>query len=250
MMEKNFKNSDIDDLLKDWEENRLSAVDDDELSDSLLDFIDEDTDIEELLDAHIHSLAVEEKKVKTRRKRIGMISAAATLALLISAVAFFMRESTSTIETPETEKTLMAYQTATEEPINEPAKHTDNAPAIVKEGNRNIESHIKRGNKMSTELVAETSTNEEYPVQVTSREMEIAQTLSEIDISFENLFGNAFADLSLREAEIIPANLFFEDDSYHLDDVPNGGNTFEINLINTFNEMKSYNINLNFETNY
>lgn len=250
MMDKDFDNKELEKLLKDWEENRLSAADDEQLSDKLIDFIDEDINIEEMLDIHIHNLAIEEKEVKSRRKRIGVISAVATVALLISAVIFFMRESTSPIETSGTEKTLMAYQTETEEPINEPAELTEDSPALVKEGNKNIDSHIKRANKPTAELVAETSTKEEYPVQATPKELEIAKTLSEIDLSFENLFGNTFEDLSLNETDIIPTSLFFDDASYYQDDGLYGGSTFEMNLINTFNEMKSYNINLNFETNY
>lgn len=250
MMDKDFDNKEFDKLLKDWEENRLSASDNEQLSDKLIDFVDEDIDIEEMLDAHIHNLAIDEKNIKSRRKRIGVISAAATVALLISAVIFFMKENTSTIETHETEKTLMTNQTVIEKPIIEPAERTDNATAVAKEGKRNIDTHIKRANKLPTKLVAETSNKEEFHIQATPKEMEIAKTLSEIDLSFENLFGNTFEDLSLNETGIIPTSLFFDDAPDYIDDDLYGVRTFEINLINTFNEMKSYNINLNFETNY
>lgn len=244
-MEKDTTNKELDRLIKAWTDESLTAEPDSEAADRLIGFIENDIDIEELLEEHIHQLAAKEKvqgkRNKRRRIKIATVSTAASLAFILSAAMFILRENTSTISDPELKESLMAYQAVTE------SKSTV-AISSVEELTINEESPengIKEKVKKSSSKVSTKPNSEEAELMITENatEAEIAKALSEIDLSFESLFGNSLEDVSINCACIIPKSLFSTDD-YTID--ASALNKFETNLISALHDMKSLNIKLEF----
>lgn len=262
MMEKDSDYSDLDNMLKDWTENLLYPEEDRDLTDKMIGFAEEDTDIGQpdtdikcILEAHIHRLALEERAAKNRRFKVAVISSAASLALLVSAAAFLLRGNISVTETTVPDTSLMAERTETSQPAPAPEKATAEMPnaetpkaeTIVK---ATTAKKPLRSNKPAKHAEdAAKNGNEEYLAEATRAEKEIASAIAGIDFSLANIFGKTFEDISLAEAEILPGNIFSDDETFSQGDAGKAVNTLESNLITTLHEMKRLNINLNFETN-
>ncbi|MDO4335018.1 MAG: hypothetical protein Q4C37_04205 [Bacteroidales bacterium] len=257
MMEKDSDYSDLDNMLKDWTDNLLSAEEDRDLTDRLIGFAEEDTDIgqtdtgiEEILEAHIHRLALEERAARNRRIKVAVISSAASLALLVSAAAFLLRENISVTETSVPDTSLMAVRTETAQPAPAPEIATAETPEAESIAKASAAKKPQRSTTLAMPAKDSGSNgNDEYLAEATPAEKEIAAAIAGIDFSLSNLFGTTFEDISLAEAEIIPKKIFSENESVSTGEAGKAANTLETNLITTLHEMKRLNINLNFETN-
>ena len=263
-MEKDSDYSDLDKMLRDWTDNLLSPEADRDLTDRMIGFMEEDSDmehtvtdteeagsdIEEILEAHIHSLALEERAAKMRRIKVAAISSAASLALLVSAAAFLLRGNISATDPTGPEMPSMAERTETTQPAPTPEKATAEMPKTETIATATTaKKPLRRSKPMKPAEDSDRNGNEEYLAEATQAEKEIASAIAGIDFSLSNLFGKTFEDISLAEAEILPGNIFSDDETFSPGDAGKAVNTLESNLITTLHEMKRLNINLNFETN-
>ncbi len=224
-MEKDYTDKELERLIGDWADELLPQDIDDQIADSLMDFVEnDDTEIEEneLLDFHIHQLAMEETIAKSRKwKRVISFVAAASVVILFGAIIFVAtREYTA-----PTEKILAIENQVEPHPLaidNElPSAKVDSSlittPKAMVKDNPKVASNSA---PKSIHRVRTAVSKEAEP------ELSLIETFTEINTGVENLVDNAKECISMTNENL---------------------NMMEANLINALYEIRSANIELNFD---
>lgn len=224
-MEKDFNEQKLDQLIRDWTDELLPKDLDDQITDSLLDFIETDEaeiDVTEFLDSHIHQLAMEEKMAKRHKwRRVFSAVAAAAVVLLVGTIIFL---STHEHSSP-TEKILAIEKRVAPQPVaneNElPIAKADSSllttPNAVTKENPKVAS-----NSTPKRIHTERTT----PPKEAEQELSLIETFAEINTGVENLVDNARECLTMTNENL---------------------NVMETNLLNALFEIRSANIELNFD---
>lgn len=231
MMEKDYKKLQSDELIRDWTEGQLPSDIDNQVADRLLDFIENDDmeiDVKELLNLHINDLAAEEGIRKRNNWKIFVASvAAASVVLLFSAAIFIMTRE----QTPQPESATLSVENKTDD--NPIAIKSVVLPAIADSTKtEQAESGIKEKPK-----VASNSNHKRHDAQKASRVTEktpeyiLTETLAELNAGMIEMVDNTMECLSMTN-------------SREMQDL----NVIEVNLINALYEIRSLNIDLNFNT--
>ncbi len=225
MMEKDYTDKELERLIGDWADELLPQDIDDQIADSLMDFVEnDDTEIEEneLLDFHIHQLAMEETIAKSRKwKRVISFVAAASVVILFGAIIFVATREPSS----PTEK-ILAIE-------NQPEPHPvviDNELPIAKRDSA-ILTTPKAMMKENPKVASTSSPKRIHRARATSPketepEISLIATFTEINSGVENLVDNTRECITMTNENL---------------------NVMETNLINALYEIRSANIELNFD---
>lgn len=263
MMEKDLNERQPDKLIQDWTEGLLDSDTDRRIADSLLDFVDTnytENDVEDLLDFHIHRLAVEEAMSKRRKWKTLLYSVAAASVVIFIVAAIFLTTHEYGLKTDKTalaaENQLKDKTAAVdcESPVTiADSSKTIVAKAVIK-GKSEIMSFPKRkrnhAGKETTQHEATTKPN-------------LTETIAEINAGLASMVDNAKECMDMSTVSLRHVNLFSgSNESIGFDLIPDeyssiqhSGqmqelNIIETNLINTLYEIRNLNIDLNFETEY
>lgn len=261
MMEKDLNKTQLDKLIQDWTEELLTPDTDDQITDSLLNYVDNDDteiDVNDLLDLHIHQLAMEESMTRRRKWRIFVSSvAAASVVMLIVASIFISTRQ----HDPHTDKKTLAIENKAEaKPI---ALNLGQSVVITDSSNMQLANAIIKSkpkapynsNHKTNHAEKAMKQKEETP------ELILTETLAEINTGLANMIDNTKECLSVTNVSLLPVNLFSDNnesnslelntDEYsstqssgQMQDI----NIIKTNLINALYEIRNLNIDLNFKT--
>ncbi len=229
MMEKDFNDKELDQLIRDWADELLPQDIDNQITDSLISFVDEDEegpDVNELLESHIHQLATEESMAKHRKWRsvIPYVAAASVVIFIIAAVFLISRDHTSPTEN------IFAVENQDED---KPDAIDNGLPIIKADSSQMIttpKATIKEEPKMaSNSMPKRNHRGKAIQPKEASTELRLVETFAEINAGLGNMDENALECISMTNEHL---------------------NVIENNLINALYEIRSINIDLNFETEY
>lgn len=230
MMEKNLNEQQLDRLIRDWTDDRLDEHLDKEITDCLTEFAEDDleidadnVDIENLIDMHIHHLAMEEHAERLRKwKVIASCAAAVTIAIMTVAALFF---------------TTNEYGHKTNEKILVVESQVEDLPIVDSPGSRHAATEADSSKTESSKAVIKpipeaspTTTHTGHRILTaklpdTPPEHILSETFAEINNGIVGFTDDVQESLDMQTLSII-----------------------ESNLIETLQEIKSLNITLNFET--
>lgn len=211
-------------LLSLWEERRLPEQEDREVSDALLSFLDEDfpdvyspeeaDTLSNILSDHIHNLAEDEKRLRRKRLTALIMSAAASLLIIIGGIAVYNMEnldgqdkllaevsqynsSAQDSAGPEYADTSATVNNSQATAAGYPANIADNSlsssgkriqstPSIMgDERKTNSKNKYNRPQKILTK-------QNDAPAALSSDATELVDALEDIGSSLDNLFAEAF----------------------------------------------------------
>lgn len=263
MMGKDLNKQELDKLIRDWTDGLLDSDIDNQIADSLMNFVkNDDTEIDgtDLIDFHIHQLATEENLTKRRRWRIFVSSvAAASVVILITASIFLTTREPGLHADREI---LVAERQTEDTPVvinrESPMTIADSSNMILAKATVNEMSEVaantdrKRTHRGKAKNQTEATT-----------ELSLIEAITEINAGLGNMVENTKVCMNMTDASLLPAGLFSDDnESYDIELASdeytslqyNGQiqkvNVIENNLINTLYEIRNLNIDLNFETDY
>ena len=261
MMEKDLNEQEFDKLIQNWTDDLLAPDIDNQITDSLMAFVENDDteiDVNNLLEYHIHQLALEENMKKRRRWRISISSVAAASVAIFIGISIFLNmykfdshtdKQTFTVEN-QTEHIPVAINSKL------PANIIDSANMILAKATINDNSEGGSNSKPKRIHAGKIK----QPKEV-SPEEKLIETIVDINVGLGNMIENANECLSMANVSLLPVNLcsdINESDNYeliskeyslqqHTEQVQKI-NIIESNLINTLYEIRNLNIELNFET--
>lgn len=253
---------DLDKLLADWTEGLLPHDEDTEVTEKLISFIEDDTDIEGMMDAHIHGLAQNDIIYKSRLKRLSWISAAASVCLIVIASIMLLRDNS----VPTNSQTELLTQTDIEtEAVIAHSEPDDDARAVnidnieiksdeapTAKANDNFGNEPKQPTSPKP-VVPKARQSEEQALKEAIRDMiaetsrhekELANTLAEIDINFSDILDDALADMA-NDTELMSCDNLMKFNT--LDNDSPRRNVFVANLIDAFSSMKHLDVDINFQ---
>ncbi len=225
MMEKDFNEQELDQLIRDWTDELLPQELDDQITDSLLDFIETDEDefdVTELLDSHIHQLAMEEKMAMRHKwRRVFSAVAAAAVVLIVGTLIFI---STHEHSSPS-EKILAIENQVVHHPVaienDVPIAKADSS--LLTTPNAMTKDKPKVASNSSSKRIHTARTT---PPKEAEQELSLIETFAEINTGVENLVDNTRKCITMTNENL---------------------NVMEMNLINALYEIRSANIELNFD---
>ena len=261
MMEKDLNEQQLDRLIRDWTDELIAQDIDDQITDSILNFVDNDDtemDVKDLIDFHIHQLAIKESLTKRRKWKILLTSVAAALIAILIVAAIF--QTTHEHGTHYLKETLVASNTVDDNAIvinsGEAAILADStnkmsSEAVIKEKPL-IASDSNRKRNHSRKALKQTET---------VAELVLTEAIVEINSGLVSMVDNAKESMKMTNVSFLP-EVYYSDDneSTGLDQIsegyssqPHSGqmqrlNVIETNLINALYEIRNLNIDLNFET--
>lgn len=227
-MEKDYKEKELDQLIRDWTDELLPQDIDNQITDSLIDFVDNDDmefDVQELLDSHINQLAIEESMAKHRKwKNFIPYVAAASVLILIGVNVFLTTRQHDSL----TEKVLVLENQVKNKLIATngelPVIVSDSSNIIIPKAAIEEKSKIASNSTPKRNLRGKASHQKEA-----STELRLVETFAEINAGLINMDENALECISTTNEHL---------------------NVIENNLIEVLYEIRSLNIDLNFETEY
>ena len=260
MMEKDFNEQQLDRLIQDWTDELLPQDVDTQITESLLKFVDNDDNeinVEDLLDFHIHQLAMEEKMTKRLKWKFFISSvAAASVVVLIIAAIFISKhklDSHSDMETLIVENKAAVDSIIINKEI--PAIIPDSSNMILAKATIKGQTQIASNSKQKRAQVRKASKQKE---DIT--EQKLIETIAEINAELDNMVDNAKECMRMTNASLLPGNLFSDINEYDsfesISDEYSSSrhseqmqklNIIETNLINALYEIRKLNINLDFE---
>lgn len=261
MMEKEMNKQQLDKLIKDWTDELLASDIDDKITDNLIDFIedeDTETDVNDLIDFHIHQLAIEESMTRRLKWRVLVSSVAAASVVMLIGTAIFI----STLQhDPHTDKKTLAVENKAEaKPI---ALNIGQSVVIADSSNMQLANAIIKSkpkapynsNHKANHAEKAMKQKEETP------ELILTETLAEINTGLANMIDNTKECLRGTNVSLLPENLFSDINEYESSEsisdeyssTPHSEqmqklNIIENNLINALYEIRSLNVDLNFNT--
>lgn len=252
MMEKELNKQQMDELIRDWTEELLPPEMDEHIADNLLDFVDNDDtelDVKDLLDFHIHQLAMEERVTLRSNWKILVASvAAASVAVLVIATTFIITQEND----QHTDKVTIADPNSRVSHLSRAQGNIGAEPYFFSDSTENrqigAEEKIPPATHANTKMIAKTALNsgrkrirEERTMKQNEEtpELVLAETLAEIKAGFISMTDNTKESLNMTNESLLPVNLT----SDYLEH-----NIIETNLINALYEIRNLNIELNFET--
>ncbi|MDE6636895.1 MAG: hypothetical protein K2K32_01515 [Muribaculaceae bacterium] len=261
MMEKDFNEHEFDKLIQNWTDDLLTPDMDNQITESLMDFVENDDteiDVNNLLEYHIHQLALEENMKKRRRWKIFFSSVAAASVAIFIGVSIFLNMHKSD---SHTNKQTLIVKNQTEdipEAINSklPVNFIDSANMILAKATINDKSEGKSNSNQKRNLAGKA-----IKIKEPSPEAKLIETFDEINFGLENMIDNAKECLDMTNMSLLPMSLFSDiNDSenfeliseeyslpQHTEQVQKL-NIIESNLIKTIYEIRNLNVELNFET--
>ncbi|MDE5795439.1 MAG: hypothetical protein K2I08_12050 [Muribaculaceae bacterium] len=261
MMEKDLNKQELDKLIQDWTDELLTPEIDNQIADSLMDFVENDDteiDVDDLMDIHIHQLAIEEKMSKRRKWKIFVASvAAASVAVIIVASMFLttLENGSHTNLQPR-----MAENKAKEMPI----EATRKLPMTIADSSSMILS--KAAVKCRSEVGSKPTKKREHAEKVnkpkeSATELNLIEAIAGINAGLDNMVENTKVSMNMTNVALLPVILFSDNnESDNIEIIPTEYsssqnseqmqrlNIIETNLINTLYEIRNLNIDLNFET--
>ena len=260
MMEKDFTEQQLDRLIQDWTDELLPQDVDTQITESLMNFVDNDDieiDVKDLLDFHIHQLAMEEKMTKRRKWKFFVSSVAAASIVILIVTAIFI--SKHKFDSHSDMEALIVENNADYDPI----VINKEIPMIIPDSSNMILA--KATIKKETEI-ASNSKRKRAPVRKALKQKEditeqkLIEAIAEINAGLDNMVDNAKECMRMTDVSLLPENLFsdinesdsFESISDEYSSSRHSGqmkklNIIETNLINALYEIRNLNIELNFE---
>lgn len=253
-MEKEMNQQQLNELIQDWTEDKLPAAEENEITDRILDFVendDEEIDVEEFLDLHIHQLAEEEGRGGRSKWKIFVASvAAASVVLLAIATTFILtQENGQNTDTEILALERSAEGTSTAIDLGLPTTMAEAADGRIDHSSKGQE--LRRSKKRichDDSTIAKTRKNGSTPKHREEKTMKLnkempelilAETLAEIKAGLVSMADNTMESLNMTNECLVPVNM--ASDEYE-------PNIIETNLINAIYEIRTLNIKLNFET--
>ncbi len=260
-MEKDLNKQELDKLIEDWTDELLPKDIDNQIADSLMDFVendDNDIDVNDLIDFHIHQLAIEENVTKRRRWKIIISSVAAASVVIFTIAAIFLKNYDNASHTNK--QTLVAENQAKEMPIEVtrklPQTIADSSSMILAKAAVNCRSEV--GSKPTKKRNHGEKTNKQNE---STTELNLIEVIVEINAGLDNMVENTMESMNMTNVSLLPVNLFSNDnESNNIEFISNEYsssqnseqlqklNIIETNLINTLYEIRNLNLELNFET--
>ncbi|MDE6696213.1 MAG: hypothetical protein K2K25_04985 [Muribaculaceae bacterium] len=261
MMEKDLNKQEFDKLIQNWTDDLLAPDIDNQITESLIAFVENDDteiDVNNLLEYHIHQLALEENMKKRRRWKIFFFSvAAASVAIFIGVSIFLNMHKFDS----HTDKRTLTVENQTEDfPVSINSKLSvniiDSANMKLAKATINDKSEEKSNSKPKRIHAGKIMEPKEV-----SPEEKLLETIVDINVGLGNMIENANECLSMANVSLLPVNLFSdinESDNYELISKEYSSqqytervqkiNIIESNLINALYEIRNLNVELNFET--
>ena len=256
MMEKDLNKQQRDKLIRDWTDDLLDTDMDDRITDCLMDFVendDTDVNVADLIDSHIHQLAMEESITKRRKWKIIVSSAAAASVVLLIVAAILL---TAHPYGSQTDKKIIAVENIDEgNPTaikgGSPLKITGSAKMLMAKAVIKGKSEIETYPSLQRERQVKEARQKEA-----ATEPDLSETIAEINAGLVSMADNAKECLNMTNVSLLPENLFSDSNDSNGDEHPSPQyigqmqelNIIETNLINTLYEIRNLNIDLNFES--
>lgn len=259
-MEKDFNEKELDKLIRDWTDELLDADIDNQIADSLMYFVESENsevDVSELIDDHIHQLAIEEQLTKRRKWKIFFSVAAASVGILIFVSLFLSIHDNGSGADQETLVAETQVEDKTEVlNVGKTVGVTDSCKMMMAEA-----TAIEKSKVASSRTRKKNHTEKTIKQKETDTEQSLIETFAEINTGLANLVENANECLNMANVSLLPENLFSDakqtnsielrSDEYSSTQYKGQmqkPNVIETNLINALYEIRNLNIDLNFET--
>ena len=261
MMEKDLNKQQRDKLIRDWTDGLLAPDIDEQITDCLMDFVENDDseiDVTDLIDSHIHQLAMEERMTKRRKWKIIVSSAAAVSVVLLIVAAILM---TAYENDSQTDKKTITVENQAEEKTTVikgglPLTITDSTKKLVAKAEIKGKSEVETYPSNQREPQVKENIQKEE-----TTDADLSETIAEINAGLINMVDNTKECLNMANVSLLPASLFSDEKDYYGSELASdeyslpqyGGqtqrlNVIETNLINALYEIRNLNIDLNFES--
>ena len=259
-MEKDLNKQELDQLIHDWTDELLAPDIDKYITGSLMKFVENDDteiDAEELIDFHIHQLALEEYISKRRRWKIFVASVAASIAVIIIASMFIttLENGSHTNKQPRMAEN-QAKEMLIEATRKLPMTIADSSSMILTKATIKCKSEAESKPTNKRKLAEKANKQKE-----STSELNLIEAIAEINAGLDNMVENTKESMNMTNVSLLPMNLFsdsnesnnFEFISQEYSSSQNSEqlqklNIIESNLINVLYEIRNLNIDLNFET--
>lgn len=247
-MEKDLNERQLDRLVRDWSDDLLGPDIDKQISDSIMDFVENDDteiDVDELIDSHIHHLAMEESMSRRHKWKIFISSVAAVSAVIFIVASIYLAENDNCARSQK--ETFTA-----ENQVKEKSGISNSAKPVGIAVSCNQTPTQPNRKKYQAEKAKETKTD--------STEQNLIETIAEINAGLADMVDNANEGLNMINVSLLPENLFSDTghfdgyerirDEYsprqHTEKMQNL-NIIEANFINVLYEIRNLDIDLNFD---